>query len=102
MQISNFQTVLKSDIDFSKYARFDMDGGENRRTLIFWVFYRKLTAGGIKMKYIHIFIISLSIKVIYKGSVSKFYSYHSLTKNLIFLFFKVANFRGKNNHYIMT
>ena len=38
MQISNFQTVLKSDIDFSKYARFDMGGGENRRTLIFWVF----------------------------------------------------------------
>ena len=38
MQISKFQTVLKSDIDFSKYARFDMGGGENRRTLIFWVF----------------------------------------------------------------
>ena len=40
MQISNFQTVLKSDIDFSKYAKFDMGGGENRRSLIFWVFLK--------------------------------------------------------------
>ena len=32
--------------------------------------------GDIKMKYIHIFLIFLSIKVIYKGSVSNFYSYH--------------------------
>jgi len=99
MQISNFQTVLKSDIDFSKYARFDMEGGENRRTLIFWVFYRKLTAGGIKMKYIHIFIISLSIKV---GLTVNLSIKYSLTKNFIFLFFKVANFKGKNNHYNMT
>ena len=29
------------------------------------------------MKYIHIFVISLSIKFIYKGSASKFYSYQS-------------------------
>ena len=38
MKISNFQAVLKSDFNFSKYARFDNNGGENRRTLIFWAF----------------------------------------------------------------
>ena len=76
MKIPNFQTVLKSDFNFSNYTRVDNGGGENRRTLIFWVFSGELMASRIKMKYIHIFIISLSIKVIYKGSVLQFYSYH--------------------------
>ena len=41
MKISKFQTVLKSDINFLKYARFDNDRGENRRTLIFGGFAHK-------------------------------------------------------------
>ena len=38
MKISKFQTVLKSDINFLKYARFNNDRGKKRRTLIFWGF----------------------------------------------------------------